>query len=304
VKAHPVERERKKDGMSKKSANFWLVILIVYQVAAIPLVIKYLPIFLSKNFTDAFLPLGLNGAIIYVLYFTYANSKKNEVVEGLNLGSFEKAKKFGISLFPVTAYRFKDMLFSFSFLRSNASIYNEFTDGLGGAVLVFWFPQALGAIFSINNLPYESRVLSIRKGSITYQPKATWEYLALLIPNTDYAKVRWAAAGPNLGDLLLTDQTIEKITAFAETISKYEGRFRIGERGLSAVFPSNPNLNPEVLERGYELWNEFKGKNLPQVRYNPFRSAWNIFIFLLILLVVLFIGGSIAYEIYSGGMKF
>lgn len=290
--------------MSKKSANFWFLILIVYQIAAIPLVIKYLPVFLSKNFADAFLPLGINGAIIYVLYFSYANSKKNEIIEGLHLSSFEKTKTHGLSLFPVTAYRFKDMLFSFNFMRSNASIYNEFTDGVGGAVLVFWFTQPLGATFSINNLLHESQVLNIRKGFIIYEPKAKWEYLTLSISKSDYARVRWAAAGPNLGDLLLTAQSIERIIAFAETISKYEGRFRIGERGLSAVFPSNPNLEPEVLERGYDLWNEFKGKMLPKVRYNPFGSVWNIFVFLLMLLIVFFIGGSIAYEIYTGGMKF
>src|SRR6266480_778052 len=93
----------------KKVPNIWFVSFIAYQVFALIVVIKYLPIFFSEHPGDAIIPLVVNGVIVLALYFAYMKNKVKKIVAGLDLDSYEKTRKYGVDAFGVTAYKYRDM---------------------------------------------------------------------------------------------------------------------------------------------------------------------------------------------------
>lgn len=267
--------------MNFKTSKIPILTIVFYQIAGLPILIKYVPIFMSHSHDvlESY-PLYIYSAGWIVLFGFFAFKGRQEEVNELGLSSLQRTSGRGIHFPREKAWLYNEMPLSLSHPDRKGRGHVECLAYKCGSIVIFWLPRNLKAGIYINNLEIEPKVVMVRAKFLSYDVTPKWKEEFLAVQDPSFKCLRYFGRN-DIEPALHSGELLNKITDLVDFISHKKGRLIIEDSLIAAYFPEELPDGNELFPRAYKLWQEVARVQWPRKDFNPFdnrRSAISLII--------------------------
>lgn len=256
--------------MNFKTSKIPLLIIVLYQIAGLPILVRYVPIFMSHShdILEAY-PLFIYSAGWLLIFGTWALLGRRHEITELGLSSLPRTSGKGVHFPREKAWLYRDMPVSLAHPGRKGRGHIECLADRAGSIVIFWLSRNLGAGLFINNLEEEQNVVMVRAGFLSYEVSAEWKHEILTVQDPTFRELRYFSR-ERIETVLHSNELLKKITETVDFISSFRGRLIIEDSLIAAYFPHELPQGEELFSRAYGLWQEVLAAQWPRKKFNPF----------------------------------
>jgi hypothetical protein len=258
--------------MNFKTSKVPLLITVLYQIAGLPILFKYGPIFMSHSraVKEAY-PLFLYSAgWMFIIGFAAVRGRREEI-DALGLSSMPRTTGRGIHFPREKAWLYEDMPVSLCTPARPGRGHVECLADRVGSIVIFWLPQNLGGGIFMNNLEEEPKSVTVRWKILSLGVTADWKHEVLAVQDPSFGNLRYFGRC-DIGTVLHSGELLHRMSEAADSFAKLQGRLIIEDSFIAAYFPRELPRGEELFPVVYGLWREVAAARWPRKKFNPFES--------------------------------